>query len=123
MRLALDNPFLVLLASLVVFSGSAWIGTRLHRVLRIEGSDDENFSFVLGGTLTLLGLIVGFTFSMAVGRYDQRKNREEQEANAIGTAYAQANLLPATDAARVRGLLRAYLDQRILFYSVSDAQR
>jgi hypothetical protein len=123
MRAALDNPFLVLLGSLIVFSASAWIGTRLHRVLQVGDGDKENFSFVLGGTLTLLGLIVGFTFSMAVGRYDQRKSHEEQEANAIGTAHAQADLLPATDAARVRGLLRAYVDQRILFYTVNDARQ
>ena len=120
MRAALDNPFFVLLGSLIVFSASAWIGTRLHRVFPIGESDNDNFSFVLGGTLTLLGLIVGFTFSMAVGRYDQRKNREEQEANAIGTAYVQADLLPATDAARVRDLLRAYVDQRILFCTLKD---
>jgi hypothetical protein len=123
MRAALDNPFFVLLGSLIVFSGSAWIGTRLHRLLRLGDSDKDDFSFVLGGTLTLLGLIVGFTFSMAVGRYDQRKSHEEQEANSIGTAYLQADLLPAADAARVRGLLRAYVDQRILFYTLSDAQQ
>jgi len=123
MRAALDNPFLVLLGSLIVFSVSAWIGTRLHRVLRIGESDQENFSFVLGGTLTLLGLIVGFTFSMAVGRYDQRKAREEQEANAIGTVYAQADLLPATDGTKVRGLLRAYVEQRLLFFTLSDAEQ
>jgi hypothetical protein len=123
MRAALDNPFLVLLGSLIVFSVSAWIGTRLHRQLQVGESDQENFSFVLGGTLTLLGLIVGFTFSMAVGRYDLRKSREEQEANAIGTAYVQADLLPATDAARVRGLLRDYADQRVLFYTLNDAPR
>ena len=123
MRAALDNPFLVLLGSLIIFSASAWIGTRLHHVLRIGESDRDNFSFVLGGTLTLLGLIVGFTFSMAVGRYDQRISREEQEATAIGTAYAQADLLPATDAASVRSLLRAYVDQRILFYTLNDGQQ
>ena len=123
MRAAFDNPFLVLLGSLIVFSVSAWIGTRLHRVLHLGESDKENFSFVLGGTLTLLGLIVGFTFSMAVGRYDQRKSHEEQEANAIGTAHAQADLLPETDAARVRRLLRAYVDQRLLFYTLKDAQQ
>ncbi len=123
MRAALDNPFLVLLGSLIIFSASAWIGTRLHHVLRIGESDRDNFSFVLGGTLTLLGLIVGFTFSMAVGRYDQRINHEEQEADAIGTAFAQADLLPATDAASVRDLLRAYVDQRILFYTRNDAQQ
>jgi len=39
MRAALDNPFLVLLASLIIFSASAWIGTRLHRVLQIGESD------------------------------------------------------------------------------------
>ena len=122
MRAALDNPFLVLLGSLIVFSASAWLGTTLHRVLPIGEGDKENFSFVLGGTLTLLGLIVGFTFSMAVGRYDQRKTREEQEANAIGTAYGQTDLLPAADAAKVRGLLRAYVDQRMLFYTLNDAQ-
>ncbi len=48
MRAALDNPFLVLLGSLIVFSASAWSGTKLHRVLRIGESDGENFSFVLG---------------------------------------------------------------------------
>jgi hypothetical protein len=123
MRAALNNPFLVLLGSLIVFSVSAWIGTRLHRLLQIEESDQESFSFVLGGTLTLLGLIVGFTFSMAVGRYDQRKSREEQEANAIGTAYAQADLLSPSDATGVRALLRVYADQRLLFYTVNDAEQ
>src|SRR5271156_2297456 len=53
---------------------------------------------------------------MAVTRYDQRKNYEEAEANAIGTEYLRANLLPVEDAARVRELLKGYLDQRILFY-------
>ena len=34
--------------------------------------------------MTLLGLLIGFTFSMAMSRYEQRKNYEEAEANAIG---------------------------------------
>ena len=59
-------------------------------------------------TLTLLGLIIGFSFSMAISRYDQRKVYEEAEANAIGTEYVRADLLPAGDAARVRALLRDY---------------
>jgi hypothetical protein len=48
--------------------------------------------------LTLLALIIGFSFSMAVTRYDQRKNTE-QEANAIGTEYVRADLLSPVDAA------------------------
>src|SRR5208337_2633935 len=44
------------------------------------------------------------------------KNYEEAEANAIGTEYVRAGLLPATDAAAVPAQLRKYLDLRILFY-------
>jgi len=119
-----DHPLLVLVASLLGLWMSAWLGSRV-RGWRAKGGEEagEDFSVILGGTLTLLGLIIGFTFSMAVGRYDQRKNYEEQEANAIGTEYVRADLLPAADAAKVRGLLRSYLDQRILFYVTRDAQQ
>jgi hypothetical protein len=82
----------------------------------------RDLELILGSTLTLLGLIIGFTFSMAINRYDQRKNYEEAEANAIGTEYVRAELLPAADAGRVRTLLREYLDQRILFYRTRDQQ-
>jgi hypothetical protein len=50
---------------------------------------------------------------MAISRYDQRKNLEESEANAIGAEYVRADFLPGADAARVRALLRNYLDQRV----------
>ena len=114
----LDYPFMVLVLSLCCFwsSGSigAWFHEKTHRPA--EGNRDD-FKFVLGGTLTLLGLIIGFTFSMAVSRYEQRKNYEEEEANAIGTEYVRADLLAPTDGARVRPLLKSYLDQRILKYT------
>jgi len=57
---------------------------------------------------------------MTITRYDQRKNYEEAEANAIGTEYVRAGLLPATDAVKVRELLKDYLDQRVLFYGTRD---
>jgi len=119
----LYDPLLILVVSLPTFWISAWIGASIRkrqRNLKEEGRDD--FAFVLGGSLTLLGLIIGFTFSMAVGRFDQRKNYEEEEANAIGTEYVRANLLPAADAANVRALLRSYLDQRIILYKTLNEQ-
>jgi len=61
-------------------------------------------------------LIIGFSFSMAVSRYDQRKNYEEAEVNAIGTEFLRADLFPTETANRVRQLLRQYVDQRIDFY-------
>ena len=71
-------------------------------------------------TLTLLGLIIAFSFSMAVSRYDQRKNYEAEEANAIGTEYVRAALLPAAHTESVRALLRQYLHQRVLFYEAHN---
>jgi len=113
----LNHPILLLVLSGATFWLAAKVGQRLH----VQGGDRkqenrDDFTFVLGGTLTLLGLIIGFTFSMAVSRYDQRKNDEEQEANAIGTEYVRADLLPAADADKVRALLNAYLVQRLRWY-------
>jgi hypothetical protein len=120
----LDHPYLILLAALVVFWISAWIGGWFHARQGSMGRDrHEDLTFVLGGTLTLLGLIIGFTFSMTINRYDQRKNLEEEEANAIGTEYLRADLLSPADASRVRALLRLYLDQRILWYKSRDESK
>jgi hypothetical protein len=117
-----DSPLLVSMLSLPLLSASAWIGgfvLRGHRELNDESR--ESFGVVLTASLTLLGLIIGFTFSMAVSRYDQRKNHEEAEANAIGTEYLRLDMLTADAAAATRALLRAYTEQRILFYTTRTA--
>jgi hypothetical protein len=57
-------------------------------------------------------------FAMAINRYDQRKNYEEADANAIGTEYTRADLLPAANAATLRELLSKYIDLRISFYRI-----
>ena len=54
---------------------------------------------------------------MAINRHDQREVLEEAEANAIGTEFLRADLLPASSAAKTKDLLIQYLDQRILFYA------
>ncbi len=59
---------------------------------------------------------------MAINRFEQRKNYEEDEANAIGTEYIRLGLLPAPDAEKARALLRTYLDKRVLFYTSSYGQ-
>jgi hypothetical protein len=117
----MNYPLLVLAFSLVALWLSARIGASFRKRGRpLEADEREDFGVVVAATLTLLGLIIGFSFSMAISRYDLRKNYEEAEANAIGTEYLRADLLPAADAAKVRALLRSYLDQRILFYVTRD---
>ena len=60
---------------------------------------------------------------MATNRYDQRRNFEEAEANAIGTEYVRVDLLPAADVAKLRPLLKSYLEKRIAFYLVHDDEQ
>lgn len=116
-----DYPGLVFILSFVTMWLSARVGASvLRRFRRIEDDARDDFGVIQAATLTLLALIIGFTFSMAVGRYDQRKNYEEEEANAIGTEYVRADLLPAADAAAVRSLLKSYLDERVQFYTTRD---
>jgi hypothetical protein len=113
----IDSPFAVLLVTFLALSGAAYIGDRpIKRFRPIKKDERVDFDTALAATLTLLGLLIGFSFSMAVSRYDQRKNCEGAEANAIGTEYRRADLLPADDATRVRKLLRNYINQRIKFY-------
>jgi hypothetical protein len=68
---------------------------------------------VLASMLGLLALLLAFTFSAALQRYDGRSQAVVAEANAIGTTYLRAQLLPKGMHDEVRGLLRQYLDVRI----------
>ncbi len=119
-----DYPLLVFVLSFFVLWLSERIGASfLRRWRKPEEDIREDLGVILAATLTLLALIIGFSFSMAVSRYDQRKNYEEEEANAIGTEYLRADLLPAADAAKVRALLVNYLDQRVLSYMTRNDQQ
>jgi hypothetical protein len=103
---------------------SAQIGDFFRKRARpLEEGERIDLSTVLTATLTLLGLIIAFSFSMAVSRYDQRKNYEAEEANAIGTEHIRATLLPAPHPERVRELLRQYTHQRILFYETRNQRQ
>jgi hypothetical protein len=105
-----------------------WLSTQTGAYLRRrrgvpDDAERQDLGVLVAAGLTLLGLIIGFTFSMAVTRYEQRKNYEEEEANAIGTEYFRVTLLPAPQARSAQVLLAAYLDQRISFYTTRDARR
>jgi hypothetical protein len=113
----LDHPRLFFLLSLFMLWLSAQFGASWRRRRALKEEEREDFAVVQAATLTLLGLIIGFSFSMATTRYDLRKTYEEAEANAIGTEYVRAGLMPAVNVAGVRALLQKYLDLRISFYN------
>jgi hypothetical protein len=119
-----DQPFLLLAVSFVALCLCAWIGAVAFapKVPRPSEARQE-VSTVLAASLTLLGLIIGFSFSMAIARYDLRNQYEESEASAISTAYLRADLLGEADASKVRQLLKTYLGLRIAFFRTRDADR
>jgi hypothetical protein len=124
MSSVLDNLLFVFFVSLVAQWLAGFVGHLFREKGRSLGEDKlQDFNTVENATLTLLALIIGFTFSMAVTRYDQRKTTEAAEANAIGTEYVRAAFLPPEAAKNVRELLGKYLDQRILFYVNRDDTR
>ncbi len=118
MEYMLNHPRLLALVCFVLLWLLATTGAWIRQKIQVHGpSDGQNLTLVVGATLTLLGLIIGFTFSMAGTRYDQRRLYEEAEANAIGTEFVRADLLPAEQAAAAKQLLTQYLDCRIAFYN------
>ena len=120
----MNYPLLVLGVSFLILVVSTRIGDTLRK--RAAPSKEEartDAALLLSATLTLLYFIIGFTFSMAINRYDLRKSAELGEAVAIGTAHARADLMPAPEAAKAQSLLARYVDQRLLFYSVRSPEK
>ena len=116
-----DHPLLFFAATLVLFVGCTRAGVlaRLHGH-KLTPAERGEFDLVRNAIFTLLGLMIGFAISMAVTRYDVRKNLEESEANAIGTEYLRLDLIPAEAASKARALLRTYVDERVAYYGISD---
>jgi hypothetical protein len=120
------NQWLVLLicgALLLALTESGFrMGVGLH-----EAKDDARKAQIGGvqaAVLGMLGLLLGFTFAMAVGRYESRRQLVVQEANAIGTTYLRASFLPEPHRRAVEDLLRRYVDVRLDFYAAgTDAAK
>jgi len=79
-----------------------------------EPESDTQEGFVISAVLGLLALILGFTFSLAVDRYDARRVLVLQEANAIGTSYLRAQLLEEPHRSRMSQIFKDYTENRVL---------
>lgn len=100
------------------------IGFRVGRRSRARNEEDTKpwIAAVEGAMFGVLALLLGFTVSMAVSRYDTRRLLLLQEANAIGTVYWRSQLVPAPEGSEMIGLLREYVDTRLQFDRASKAQ-
>jgi hypothetical protein len=120
-RHIVDFPLVVLCRLLLVQWLAAWLADAFRSRMRpLKELEREDYGIVLTASLTLLGLIIAFSFSMAVSRYDQRKKLRGGGGQRHRDGVCPGRSAARADAARVRELLRRYLDQRILFYTTRD---
>jgi hypothetical protein len=118
-----DHPAVLFIVLLALFIGAVAFGAYvLSRIFPLPGDEREDFVVVQTSTLTLLALLIGFSLSMAVNRYDQRKNLEENEANAIGTEYARADLADAALSEQMKQALGAYTRLRLDHFDTREPQ-
>ena len=103
--------FAILAVVLPALSEFGWRMGVAHS--RVKSDKRRDGGSVPAAVLTLLGLLLGFTFAMAVGRHDARRELVVQEANSIGTTARRAQLLPEPEAANVGRLLGEYVALRI----------
>lgn len=99
---------------LLVVLVSVEFGYRLgkYRRSRHEQEKEAPLGTMVGATLGLLAFILAFTFGLAAARFDTRRQLLLDEANAIGTTYLRAGMLPERGE-EVRRLLRDYVSARL----------
>ena len=83
------------------------------RERRTEHERETPVGAIVGAILGLLAFLLAFTFGMAASRYDIRRGLVLEEANAIGTTYLRAEMLPEPHSKEVRSLLREYVEVRL----------
>ena len=101
----------IFVVSLVAILAASEIGRWLG--LRTGGRSEDNIPTLEGATLGLLALMIGFTFAMALSRFEARRDAVLDEANAIGTTALRALLLPAPHNTECLKLLKDYVKVRL----------
>ena len=107
-----DYPLLLVFAvGLGVVLAVSEIGWQLG--VRAEGRGSSNLTTLESAMLGLLALMIAFTFSMALSRFDLRRDALLNEANAIGTTALRARLLPEPHRTETLKLLQEYVQIRL----------
>lgn len=117
-------PYMPLWLLAILFFLALLLAREAGRLLRARlplSEDTKDDAFAMTSVLGLLALLVGFTFSIALSRYEARRELVVKEANAIGTTWLRMQLLDAPERARMEDVLRRYVDSRIAFGQAQGA--
>jgi len=113
------NEFVIAALIFLILIGAGEIGHLLARRRRVGRKNEaaaqthEHLNEVQTAIFAVLGLLLAFTFAMAVSRFDARKQALVDETDAIGTAYLRVQLLPPGQQAAATAVFRTYVDARL----------
>jgi hypothetical protein len=114
-QVVLDQPVdakILYPAVIILFAGVAELGALGGRYFRGSANKGEDMGTLAGSALGLLALLLAFTFSLALSRYEARRALVLDEANAIGST-ANCALMPEPAKSSVLSMLRYYAALRI----------
>ena len=119
------NAWVIFVASIGFFLLATEAGFQLGSRARSSVNEHarSQITMIQGAVLGLLALLLGFTFAMAMSRFDTRKQLVLDESNAIGTTFLRARLLPEPHRTEVSNQLRRYVDVRLEFYEAGVDQK
>lgn len=105
--------FIFLLTILLLFL-AFWAGLRLGKYAQVHWADQSaDLNLITSASLSFLALFLAFVINYAIGTFTERRQLVVSEANAIGTAYLRAGILPEPARTESRKLLREYVDTRL----------
>jgi hypothetical protein len=107
---------ILIFATLVIaeFLGS-YLRKWLQKKRRTSDTEATGIDYVLTSVFALLGLLIAFTFSLTLDRYETRRDLVVQEANAIGTAHIRSAFASDIHRAELRNLLETYAEKRLAY--------
>ncbi|HEY2356372.1 MAG TPA: hypothetical protein VGH86_02900 [Phenylobacterium sp.] len=115
----LNNSSVIVIGGMLVVAMvvAALVGTAFRRARDKRTAADRSETqegYTVSAVLGLMALLLGFTFSLAVDRFDTRRERVLESANAVGTAYLQTQLLGEPHRSRISNILVRYVDNAIV---------
>ena len=114
--------FGIMILCAVLGYGARWLKRRAKATDEEEDERDSQEGYLVSAMMGLFALLLGFTFAMAVDRFDFRRGKVLEEANAIGTTYLRAQILETPHRERISRLLVAYTDNRIALGKAAKPQ-
>lgn len=112
------NAWKISIFILLLVLASTLLGSIVGKSKKIKGEYLTESSNVYGSLFGLLALILAFTYSMSIDRYDTRRQIIIQESNTISTALLRADLYPENERLLFRNDFKKYIETRINYFKV-----